>query len=113
MALGLPFSLHVDSPILPPTALGSMHAAVNRVTSGGEVLGPEQRISAREAVLAYTRYAALCCKGENSIGQLSPGFFADFVVLGRCVEEIDPMGIRDIEVQATYCNGHKVFEKGE
>ena len=113
VALGLPFSLHVDSPILPPTALGSMHAAVNRVTSGGEVLGPEQCISAREAVLAYTRYAALCCKNENNIGQLSPGFFADFVVLGRSVEESEPLAIRDIEVRATYCNGYKVFERGE
>ena len=113
VALGLPFSLHVDSPILPPTALGSMHAAVNRVTSGGEVLGPEQRISAREAVLAYTRYAALCCKNENNIGQLVPGFFADFVVLERSIEESEPASIRDIEVRATYCNGRKVFGRGE
>ena len=113
VALGLPFSLHVDSPILPPTALGSMHAAVNRVTSGGDVLGPEQRISAREAVLAYTRYAALCCKHENCIGQLSPGFFADFVVLDRSIEESQPGFIRDIEVKATYCNGRKVFDRGE
>lgn len=113
VAIGLPFSLHVDSPILPPTALGSMHAAVNRVTSGGEVLGAEQCISAREAVLAYTRYAALCCKNENNIGQLSPGFFADFVVLDRSVEESEPSTIRDIKVKATYCNGRKVFAEGE
>ena len=110
VALGMPFSLHVDTPVLPPSALESMSAAVNRVTSGGEVLGPEQRISAHEAVLAYTRYAALCCGGEGRIGRLSPGGFADFVVLDRCIEESDPMSIRDIRVCATYCGGRRVYE---
>ncbi|MBQ2761065.1 MAG: amidohydrolase [Mailhella sp.] len=110
VALGMPFSLHVDTPVLPPSALESMSAAVNRVTSGGEVLGPEQRISAHEAVLAYTRYAALCCGGEGLLGRLSPGGFADFVVLDRCIEESDPMSIRDIKVCATYCGGRRVYE---
>ncbi len=109
-ALKMPFSLHVDSPVLPPTVLESMHAAVNRITSGGELLGPDQRISAHEAVLAYTRYAALCCGGMNSIGQLSPGFFADFVVLDKSIEESDPLTIRDICIKATFCGGRKVYE---
>ncbi len=111
VALGMPFSLHVDSPVLPPTALGSMYAAVNRVTSGGELLGPEQRISAHHAILAYTRYAALCCAGEKDRGQLSPGFFADFVVLDRSIEESAPATIRDIKIRATFCGGQKVFEE--
>jgi predicted amidohydrolase YtcJ len=110
VALGMPFGLHVDSPILPPTVLGSMHVAVNRITSGGEVLGPDQRISAREAVKAYTTYAALCCAGELDRGQLSPGRFADFVLLDRNIEESDPLTIRDIKVCATYCGGRKVYE---
>lgn len=110
VALGMPFGLHVDSPILPPTVLDSMHVAVNRITSGGEVLGPEQRISPREAVKAYTTYAALCCSGEFDRGQLSPGRFADFVLLDRSIEEGDPLTIRDISVKATYCGGRKVYE---
>ena len=110
VALGMPFGLHVDTPILPPTVLDSIHNAVNRVTSGGEVLGPDQRISPREAVKAYTTYAALCCAGEKDRGQLSPGRFADFVVLDRSIEESDPMTIRDIKICATYCGGNKVFE---
>lgn len=109
VALGMPFSLHVDSPVLPPSVLDSMHAAVNRITSGGEVLGPEQRIPAREAVLAYTKYAALCCFGENDRGQLSPGYFADFVVLDRSIEESEPTTIRDIKVRSTYCGGQQVY----
>lgn len=28
--LGMPFSLHVDTPVLPVTALGSMHGAVQQ-----------------------------------------------------------------------------------
>ena len=111
VALGIPFGLHVDSPILPPTVLGSMHVAVNRITSGGEVLGPDQRISAREAIKAYTTYAALFCAGESDRGQLSPGRFADFVLLDRNIEESDPLTIRDISVKATFCGGRKVYER--
>ena len=80
------------------------------ITSGGEVLGPDQRISAREAVKAYTTSAALCCAGEFDRGQLSPGRFADFVLLDRNIEESDPLTIRDIQVCATYCGGRKVYE---
>lgn len=43
--LDMPFSLHVDTPVLPVTALGSMHAAVNRISDGGVLFGGDQRIT--------------------------------------------------------------------
>ncbi len=108
--LGMPFALHVDTPVLPVTALGSMHAAVNRVSDGGELLGPDQRISARDALLAYTANAALCCGGEHDRGRIEPGSYADFALLDADLEAVDPASLRDVRVLRTICGGRTVYQ---
>ena len=108
--LGMPFSLHVDTPVLPVTALGSIHAAVNRISDGGVLFGGDQRITPRQALEAYTTYASLCCGGEHDRGRIEPGRFADFVLLDSDIEAIDPSGIRDIKVLKTICGGRVVYE---
>ena len=106
--LGMPFSLHVDSPVLPVTALGSMHAAVNRISSAGVLFGPEQRISPLDALRAYTVHAALCCGGEHDRGRIEPGRLADFTVLSENLEQAEPAAIRDIKVLTTIVGGRIV-----
>ena len=44
------FTLHSDCPVTPISPLFSVWAAVNRITMGGEVLGPEQRIDVESAL---------------------------------------------------------------
>ena len=56
--LGLPFTLHQDTPVIAPNMLESIWCAVNRITRNGGVLGPEYRISAYEALKAVTVHAA-------------------------------------------------------
>lgn len=82
----------------------------NRVSSGGVLFGPEQRISALEALKAYTVYAALCCGGEHDRGKLEPGRFADFVVLSDNVETAAPETIRDVHVAMTVTGGRVVHQ---
>ena len=108
--MGLPFGLHVDTPVFPPACLGSMHAAVNRLTSSGRLLGAGQRISVREALKAYTVYAARLCGCQKDRGMLAPGMFADFVALGENLEQARPETIRDIPVLATVCGGKIVYQ---
>ena len=108
--LGMPFTLHVDTPVLPVTALAAMHAAVNRVSSGGVLLGPDQRIRPLEALWAYTTYAALCCGGEHDRGKIAPGRFADFVVLSDNLERIPPENLRDVRVNMTFTGGRLVYQ---
>jgi hypothetical protein len=52
---------------------------------------------------------------EDQGGTLEPGEYADFVVLSENPLEVDPMNIKDIEVEATVMNGeitHLVPETG-
>ena len=65
----IPYGIHNDPPVNPPDALHSMWVAVNRLTSSGKLLGPEQRITPEEALLGYTREAAtvlICCPTISS-----------------------------------------------
>ena len=111
----IPFAIHNDPPVSPPNALHSMWVAVNRLTSSGKVLGPKERITPENALLAYTREAAIVLGIEDQVGTLEPGKYADFVVLSENPLKVDPMKIKDIKVEATVMNGritHMVAEKG-
>lgn len=108
--LGMPFTLHVDTPVLPVTVLGSIHAAVNRISANGRLLGPEQRISPMAALHAYTTHAALCCDGEHDRGRLEPGRWADFVVLSDDLLTVPHESINTLRVRMTICGGRIVYE---
>ena len=105
----IPYAIHNDPPVSPPNALHSMWVAVNRLTSSGKVLGPEQRITPEEALLAYTREASIVLGIEDQVGTLEPGKYADFVVLSENPMKIDPMKIKDIIILATVMNGRVTY----
>ena len=107
--LGLPFGLHVDTPVARPTVLQNIHHAVNRRTSGGVVLGEEQCISPVEGLKAYMIDAAKFCQREKECGMICPGYFADFVCLDREMETTAPNETGDIRVMMTICGGKTVF----
>ena len=68
-------------------------------------MGPEQRITPEQALLSYTREAAVVLGIEDEVGSIEPGKKADFVVLSESPLEVDPMKIKDISVEATVMNG--------
>ena len=79
--LGVPLSMHSDSPVTP---LGSLHvawAAVNRLTSSGVTVGPDERITVGEALHAVTMGAAWQLRMEDEVGSISPRKFADLAIL--------------------------------
>jgi predicted amidohydrolase YtcJ len=78
---GLRFGLHSDCPITPMDPLATIRTAVNRLTSGGSVLGVDQRIDVRRAVRAMTIDSAYLVHEEEYIGAIAPGMCADLVVL--------------------------------
>jgi predicted amidohydrolase YtcJ len=105
----IPYALHNDPPVSPPNALLNMWIAVNRLTLSGKVLGPKERITPEQALLAYTREAAFVLGIEDEVGTLEPGKYADFVVLSENPLKVDPMKIKDIRVEATVMNGEITY----
>jgi predicted amidohydrolase YtcJ len=78
---GLRFGLHSDCPITPMDPLATIRTAVNRLTSGGRVLGATERIDVRRAVQAMTIDSAHLVHEEHLVGVIAPGMRADLVVL--------------------------------
>lgn len=108
---GMPFTLHADTPVVPMEPLRIVWSAVNRLSSGGRVIGADQRISIIEALKGITTYAAYQAFEENDKGTIEPGKLADLVVLARNPLTISPLELADIPVVRTMVGGRTVFEQ--
>ena len=104
-------TLHHDSPVTPPDVLTVVWSAVNRVTSGGHELGPEQRLTPREAIRAVTIDAARQVFEEERKGSIEVGKLADFVLLSANPLTVEPMTIREIAVEETIKEGETIFKR--
>lgn len=109
---GIPVTLHHDSPVTPPDILTVVWSAVNRVTSGGYELGPEQRLTPREAIRAVTIDAARQLFEEERKGSIEEGKLADLALLSANPLTVEPMTIREIAVEETMKEGETVFKRG-
>ncbi|MBL8179341.1 MAG: amidohydrolase [Bryobacterales bacterium] len=108
---GIRFTLHNDTPVTPVDPLLLVWAAVNRGTTSGTVLGPDQRISTLEALRAVTSDAAWQNFQEDERGSIEPGHVADFVILDRNPLAIAPAGIRDIQIVETILGGKSIYRR--
>ena len=100
--------------VAPPSPLVGIYAAVTRRTLDNKNPGgwiPEQKITAEQALRAYTSGGAYASFDEKNKGTLEVGKLADFVILDKDILNIAPETIRDVNVVATYAGGKKVFEK--
>ncbi len=106
---GMVFTVHNDAPIVPPDMVRLLWATTNRITRSAQVLGPEQRISIRDALRAMTLYAAYQQFEEDIKGTIEVGKQADLVVLSQDPLAMDPADLLDLEVVATYAHGQQIF----
>ena len=106
---GLHFSSHLDTPVTPMQPLQAVWSQVFRITTGGDVLGPEQRISVMDALRAVTLDAAWQVFQEDNRGSLNPGKYADLVVLSGDILD-DPMAMRELQVERTVIGGATIYQ---
>jgi predicted amidohydrolase YtcJ len=93
-----------------------LHVAVNRQSPNGVPPGgwiPEQKVSIKDALTAYTMGGAYSNYEENSKGKLQPGYYADFVVLSKDLFTIDPSEIHTTKVLLTVVDGKVVYKRKE
>ncbi len=102
---GIPFSMHSDMPMAPAEPLKYMWSAVNRISTSGRVVGPDQRISAEDALEGITIGAAYSLQLEDEIGSIEPGKLANFTILEENPLTVDPLTLADIKVWGTVLEG--------
>ena len=109
---GLPVAGSSDRPVADGRPLAVMQAAVERLTASSWVYGPDERLSAEQALRAYTAGSAEVTGWGAEKGRLLPGFLADFVLLGDDPTRVDPSRIGEIEVVATVVGGAATHDPG-
>lgn len=107
--IDLPFTVHLDSPVVPMDPLFLVWSTVNRLSSSGAIIGEEQKISTEQALRAVTIDAAWQVFQEGNRGSLEVGKYADLVVLDDSPLNI-PTRIKDLRVLKTIVGGITIFD---
>jgi predicted amidohydrolase YtcJ len=93
-----------------------LYAAVTRATLDGKNPNgwfPEQKLTLKEAIEAYTMGSAFAEFRETEKGSLTPGKLADVVVLDTDLFSLAPEKIKDAAVRYTIVGGKIVYEAGK
>jgi predicted amidohydrolase YtcJ len=102
-----------DAPVEQVNPLISFHAALARQDAQNWPSGgwyPEQRMTRDEALRSMTIWPAYAAFQERVLGSLTPGKYADFVVLDQDIMQVPAELILKTSVVATYVGGRPVYE---
>jgi len=107
---GIPLVGSSDRPVTDGSPLRAIQFMVERASSSGRSIGPDEGITVDEALHAYTVAGAFACHWEDSAGSLTPGKRADLAVLGDDPRSVEPSRIGGIDVVATFVDGRETEE---
>ncbi len=98
-----------DVPVESINPFANMYAAVTRRRPDTDAtLYPEQALTRREALLAYTAWNAWAAKEEHLKGRIAPGLLADLVVLDRNLLTCSEKEILQTRVEQVYLGGKRL-----
>ncbi|MDB5089575.1 MAG: twin-arginine translocation signal domain protein [Mucilaginibacter sp.] len=117
---GLRITLHSDNEVSPLGPLRMMEQSITRImeedTTNNEVLNVAECLTPEQALVAVTYDAAWQCYADQWVGSLNPGYYADFVILGKdpltLTSQSTYMQMRNIQVLETWLGGVPVYEGG-
>ncbi|MDT8319004.1 MAG: amidohydrolase [Xanthomonadales bacterium] len=102
-----------DVPVEPIDPIASYYASVSRITNTGDKLYPGQSMTRREALASYTVNNAYAAFEEDVKGTLTPGKYADFVVLSQNLLTVEEAGIPDTVVEMTFIGGELKYSRDD
>ena len=100
---GIVLAAGSDCPVEDPNPFEGIWSAVARPG-----LEDDEGLTVSQALVAYTSGAAFASHSERTQGVLSPGMFADLVVVDRDPFEVSPESLRRTRVLKTFVRGKEV-----
>ena len=98
-----------DVPVEPIDPIASYYASVSRMMVNGEKFYPKHAMTREEAIQTYTINNAFAAFEEDIKGTLTPGKFADIVVLSQDILTVAEEDIPNTEVDFTIVGGEIKF----
>ena len=111
---GIPLPLGSDFPVELANPFYGLHAAVTRQDRDNQpVKGwyAHEALTIEQAFKGFTLDAAYAGHMEDTLGTLTPGKWADFILVDQDIFNIDEKDIWKTQVQATYMAGKNVYSK--
>ncbi len=111
---GAPLAYGSDWPVVSLDPMRGIFVAVNRTSYEGEPEGgwmPEERLSLRDAIRAFTSGAAWASFDELRKGTLERDMLADIVILSADIFSLPPDRLLEAEVVMTIMDGKVVFRR--
>lgn len=100
-----------DVPVEPIDPISSYYASVSRMMVNGKRFYPEQAMTREEALTTYTLNNAIAAFEEDIKGTLTPGKYADIVVLSQDLLTVEEDEIPDTTVDMTIIGGEIKYER--
>ncbi|KAK4941048.1 hypothetical protein LTR10_018969 [Elasticomyces elasticus] len=108
---GAPMAIGTDAPTAPFSALENLYVATTRRSTinpdSTETINKNFALPLATALSAATKGAARSCFAETWMGQLRPGYKADFTVIDT---QLKPEALLKARVTQTWFGGKKVFD---
>jgi hypothetical protein len=111
---GVRLAFGTDWDVAPLDPMLTLYAAVTRATLDGKNPNgwfPQQKLTVKEAVEAYTMGSAYAEFEEKEKGSITPGKLADMVLLSADIFSIAPEKIREVKVVETIVGGTVVWDQ--
>lgn len=107
---GLLLAGGTDAPVVPANPFWAMYHFLSRNTIQGGVMGADERVKDRGAVLRmFTVNYARMIGADRVLGSIEAGKHADFALLSDNFLSVPLAGIRDMKVISTYVDGIQVY----
>jgi predicted amidohydrolase YtcJ len=103
-----------DMPVERVNPLYSFHAAISRTDDNGWPPGgwlPAEKMTREEALKSITIWPAVAAFQEEVMGSITPGKYADFVILDHDIMRVPEDEILKTGVIATYIGGKVVYQR--
>jgi hypothetical protein len=100
-----------DVPVERINPIASYYSSVTRKMNNGDTFYPEHKMTRVEAIQTYTINNAYAAFEENLKGTLSPGKYADFIILSNNLLTIDEDLIPSTLVDMTYVGGELKYQR--
>jgi predicted amidohydrolase YtcJ len=94
-----------DTPVEDVDPIPGFYASVTRIMPDGEAFFPDQAMTRAEALQSYTLNGAYSAFEEDVKGSLTPGKYADIVVLSKDIMTVPEEEILEAEVVYTIVGG--------
>jgi predicted amidohydrolase YtcJ len=100
-----------DVPVEDADPIACFYSSVSRRLADGSVFYPEQRMTREEALRSYTMANAYASFEEDVKGSITPGKYADIVILSENIMTVPEEQIPNARVDVTILGGKVVYRR--